>query len=274
MIERVSLPIVIAVVFAAGSSAGRDVQEAPTPIAPIADVEERLGARIPPDIELRDEYGKNVMTGELFGTDRPVVLVLAYYRCPMLCPLVLRGVYNGLDDAGFVLGQDYRLVTVSIDPEDTPADAKKRKDALVSKAGSGVDSGARFFVGSAEATRAVADAVGFRYGYDSRTQQYSHPAVVTVLAAGGKVSRYVYGVEPSVRDLRFALLEAADGKIGTVIDRAIVTCYRFDPATRRYGPYIAGFFRIGSLLILCVVGTVLGLLWRLERRRCGGKELR
>lgn len=233
----------------------------------VVDIEEHLGARIPNDIELRDESGKTTTTGELLGGDRPVLLVLAYYRCPMLCPLVLTSVSKGLHDAGFVVGKDYRLVTVSIDPEDTPADARTRKDSLRAKVGSDIETGARFLVGSAEATHAVADAVGFRYAYDATSAQYAHPSVVMVLGPGSRISRYIYGVEPPARDLRFALLEAAEGKIGSIVDRVLITCYRFDPATRRYGPYIAGFFRVGAILILVVVGSILGLLWRLDRRR-------
>lgn len=236
------------------------------------DVEEHLGARIPRDIVLQDESGKTVTTNELLDGDRPVVLVLAYYRCPMLCPLTLAGVSKGLQEAGFVMGDDYRLVTVSIDPDDTPVDARKRKDSLRAKVGSDIEMGARFVVGSAAATRAVADAVGFRYAYDASTTQYAHPAVVTVLGSGGRISRYLYGVEPPARDLRLALMEAAEGKIGSIVDRVLVTCYRFDPATRRYGPYIVGFFRVGALVILVVVGVFLGLLWRLERRRNAGRD--
>lgn len=263
MVTRSGLSVILSICFLSGASFADVDRDLPG----VADIEERLGARIPDDIELRDESGKTTTTGELFGGDRPVLLVLAYYRCPMLCPLVLTGVSKGLNDAGFVMGNDYRLVTVSIDPDDTPADASRRKDSLRAKVGSEIETGSRFLVGTAEATHAVADAVGFRYSYDASTAQYAHPAVVTVLSPGSRISRYIYGVEPPARDLRFALLEAAEGKIGSIIDRVIVTCYRFDPATRRYGPYIAGFFRIGAVVILAVVGTILGLLWRFDRRR-------
>lgn len=234
-----------------------------------ADVDERLGGFVPRDIVLRGERGEAVKTDELLAGDVPVVLVLAYYRCPMLCPLLLTGVAKGLAEAGYTPGEDYRLVTVSIDPEDTETDAAKRRDALAQKLGANPQN-LRFLVGTAEATRAVADAVGFRYGYDSSTNQYAHPAVVTVLAPGGRISRYLYGLEPSPRDSRLAIVEAAAGKVGTIIDRVLVTCYRYDPATRRYGPYINGFLRIGSLLILCAVGTTLGMLWRRDRRRGRG----
>jgi protein SCO1 len=242
-------------------------------VAPgVIDVDEHLGARIPEDIGLRDESGQTRLTGELFRSDVPTVLVLAYYRCPQLCPLVLNGVAKGLNDAGFVMGEHYRLVTVSIDPEDTPVEARKRKDTFQAKMGSSAETGSKFVVGTASATRAIADAVGFRYILDESTAQYAHPAVVMVLAPNGRISRYLYGPDPSARDLRLALTEAADGKIGTIVDRVLITCYRYDPATRRYGPYIAGFFRIGAAFILVVVGAILGLLWRLERKRNAEKD--
>jgi protein SCO1/2 len=232
-----------------------------------ADVDEKLGASIPPDIVLTDEQGAAVTTADLFGGDVPVLLVLAYYRCPMLCPLLQDGVSRGLGEAGYRPGRDYRLVTVSIDPKDRPHDASKRRDALAAKLGTQPGEGARFVVGNELATSALADAVGFRYAYDPSTDQYAHPAVVTVLAPGGRVSRYLYGLEPQARDLRLSLVEAAQGKIGRIVDRVLLTCYRYDPASRRYGPYIAGFFRLGALLILATVGAGLGLFWRLDRRR-------
>ena len=236
-------------------------------LAGVIDVEEHLGARIPRDIELRDESGKTIATSELFDDTHPVVLVLAYYRCPMLCPVVLQGVTKALRDAGLIMGTDYRLITVSIDPEDTPVDAQKRKDALLVKAGPEARRGAHFLVGSAAATRAVADAVGFRYAFDASTSQYAHPAVVMVLGPGGRISRYLYGPQPEARDVRLALTEAAEGKVGSFVDRVLLTCYRFDPATRRYGPSIVVFFRVGAIVIFVVVMSLLGMLWRLERRR-------
>jgi protein SCO1/2 len=240
-------------------------EPAPAPAPSRADVDEKLGASIPPDIVLTDEQGAAVTTADLFGGDVPVLLVLAYYRCPMLCPLLQDGVSRGLGEAGYRPGRDYRLVTVSIDPKDRPHDAHKRRDALAARLGTG--EGVRFVVGDELATSALADAVGFRYAYDASTDQWAHPAVVTVLAPGGQVSRYLYGLEPKARDLRLSLVEAAQGRIGRIVDRVLLTCYRYDPASRRYGPYIAGFFRIGALLVLAMVGTGLGLFWRLDRRR-------
>jgi protein SCO1 len=238
----------------------------------VIDVDEQLGSVIPADINLRDESGQTHTTGELLRGELPIVLVLAYYRCPQLCPLVLNGVAKGLHDAGFVMGNDYRLVTVSIDPEDTPTDARNRKSTLQAKWGAEIEKGARFLVGVANSSRTIADIVGFRYVFDETTFQYGHPAVVVILNPKGRIARYVYGPEPSGRDLRLALTEAGEGKIGGIVDRVLVTCYRFDPATRRYGPYIAGFFRIGALVILVVVAVILGMLWRLERARLAKRD--
>ncbi|HRI66297.1 MAG TPA: SCO family protein, partial [Polyangium sp.] len=170
----------------------------------VVDVQEHLGATISRDIELQDEYGKTITMGEILTSNRPVVLVLAYYRCPMLCPLVLNGMTQGLREAGLAMGNDYRLVTVSIDPEDTPVDARKRKDSLRTKLGSEIETGASFLVGRAEETRALADSVGFRYVFDAATDQYAHPAVAVILGSSGRISRYIYGPEPSPRDLRLA----------------------------------------------------------------------
>ncbi|UQA54575.1 SCO family protein [Polyangium aurulentum] len=266
--KRLGSAAILALALAIAPRAAAEPALAPAlaPAARRADVDEKLGASIPPRITLTDEQGAIVTTAEVLGGDVPVILVLAYYRCPMLCPLLQDGVSRGLGEAGYRPGRDYRLVTVSIDPKDKPYDASKRRDALMAKLGAPPGDGVRFLVGNAVATGALADAVGFRYAYDPSTDQYAHPAVVTVLAPGGRVSRYLYGLEPPARDLRLSIVEAAQGKIGRIVDRVLLTCYRYDPATRRYGPYIAGFFRIGALLILATVGTGLGLFWRLERR--------
>jgi len=257
-----------AILLAAGAVSA-DEKAPLSPIVREAEIDEHLGAFVPKDIVLRSEAGESVTTGELFGDDLPTVLVLAYYRCPMLCPLIVDGAARGLSAAGYVAGRDYRLVTVSIDPSDGPVDASKRRDALIHKIGAENAPGIRFVVGEPAATKSVADAVGFRFAYDSKTDQYAHPAGLTILAPGGRITRYLYGLEPSPRDLRFSLVEAAEGKVGTVVDRVLVACYRYDPSARRYGPAIEGFFKVGALVILGVVGTGLGLLWKNDRRRFG-----
>jgi protein SCO1/2 len=237
------------------------------PAAREVDVDEHLGVVLPGDIALRDDHENAVQSGDLFRGDRPTVLVLGYYRCPMLCNVLLEGVGKALAESGYSPGRDYTLVALSIDPDEQPVDAAHKKDALLARLGVKDETGVRFLLGGEREVRAMADAVGFRYAKDPLTNQFAHPALITIVSPGGRISRYLYGINPPVRDLRLSLVEAAEGKIGTIADRVLLTCYRYDPASRRYGPFINGFFRIGALGILITVGSGMGFLFRLERRR-------
>jgi protein SCO1/2 len=209
-----------------------------------------------------------VRLGDFFDGQKPILLILAYFRCPMLCGLVLHGTVAGLSKLPFRLGDDYRALTVSFDPRDTPAEAARKKESTLA----GMPPGSHatswpFLIGPAEQIRALADSLGFRFAYDARTEQYAHPAAVFVLTPQGRISRYLYGTDPTPRDLRLALVEAAAGRIGTIVDRILLTCYRFDPATRRFGPFIRGFMRIGAVMILGTVTVLLAALFRAERMR-------
>lgn len=241
---------------------------APPPAARAVDVLEHLGQPIDRTLEFTRPDGARVKLADYLSGDKPSLLVLAYYRCPMLCGLVLRGVAAGLKDLDYRLGRDYRVITVSVDPRDTPeAATEKQLNAI-----SGVDqpdarSAWPFLVGKEPAIKALADELGFKFAYDPRTDQYAHPAVVFALTPDGHISRYLYGVHFPPRDLRLALVEAGLGKTGSVVDRILLTCYQYDPASRRYGPYIFGFIRLGGAVILLVVGGLVGGLWVGERRR-------
>jgi protein SCO1/2 len=239
-----------------------------------ADLEEHLGRDLPRDLVFTDEDGGAFRLSDAFDGERPVVLVLAYYRCPMLCGLVLRGLVDGINQLPYTLGVDYRAITVSIDPRDTPAAARaKRKNVLAAVARPGAPGGWPFLTGEPGAIGTLADAVGFRFAYDARTDQFAHPAAAIVLTPQGRVSRYLYGVSPSARDLRLALVEAGQGKTGTIVDRILMTCYHYDPTSRAYGPYILGFIRLGGVLILGAVGgTVLALFRREARQRRPARE--
>ena len=236
------------------------------------DLEEHLGRRLDPALAFSDMDGRAVHLGDYLGGDTPTVMVLAYYRCPMLCGLVLRGVVDGMKDLSFRLGREYRALTVSFDPRDTPAAARdKRASTLTGLGRAPGDEGWPFLVGEEPAIRALAGAVGFRYAYDARTDQYAHPAAAIVLTPDGRVSRYLYGVTFSPRDLRLALVEAGAGRTGTIVDRVLLTCYRYDPATRAYGPFIVGFMRLGGGFILVTVSAIIAALIVAERRRAGGR---
>ncbi|AUX44139.1 hypothetical protein SOCE26_056010 [Sorangium cellulosum] len=239
------------------------------PPAREADIDERLGHAIDTALPFTDMAGRRAPLAEHFDGQRPVLLVLAYYRCPMLCGLVLRGLVSGMAKLDYRLGEQYRALTVSFDPRDTPAAAERKRTSTLAGLGGGAAGRADwpFLTGDVPEIRALAGDLGFRFAYDADTDQYAHPAAVFVLTPDGRVSRYLYGVQFSARDLRLALLEASGGQVGTAVERVLMTCYRYDPASRRYGPYVAGFLRLGAAAILTSVCAMLAFFgWRARQR--------
>ncbi len=231
-------------------------------------IDEQLGRRVPLDLEFVDWNGAPFAFRSVFDGRKPVVLALVYYDCPMLCGLILSGMAKSMRENGLVLGKDFEAVTVSFDPDEKPAQAAERRRGYLQSMGL-PDSGRTwpFLVGSAQASRALADAVGFHYAKDTATGQWAHLAAIFVLAPDGTVSRYLYGIDFAPKDLRLALLEAADGKVGTTFDRLLLTCYRYDPSSRKYEPYAMGIMRAGGGLLLAGLIALIGTLaWR-ERAR-------
>lgn len=241
------------------------------PAAREADIEERLGQMVRKDLAFTDMEGRRTRLADHLEGDKPLVLVLAYYRCPTLCDAVLRGVVDALGELSLRPGEDYRALTVSFDPRDRPEAAKAKRERALSALGRArgaapPQSFFPFLVGEEPEIRALADDLGFRYGYDRATDQYAHPAAIFVLTPEGRISRYLYGVEYPALDLRLSLLQASEGRVGGIADRILMTCYRYDPALRRYGPTIAGFFRLGGVAILVSVTGLLAAIWRRDRK--------
>jgi protein SCO1/2 len=229
-----------------------------------ADVIEKLGERVPLDLA----FTGDVPFRQLFHQDKPVILTLVYYRCPTLCTLALGGLTGSLRRTGLKLGDDYLAATVSIDPSEPTALARERQRGHLQALG--LPEKARswpFYVGEAESIRALADAVGFRYVRDASSGEFAHAAVTVVLSPDGKVTRYLYGLEHPPRDLRFTLIEAADGKVGTTFDRVLLKCFRYDPASRRYAPYVRAYFQVGGLLIFSALAVTLARFWRRELKK-------
>lgn len=229
------------------------------------DVIEHLGEKLPLDIVLTDDRGRSAPLREHFGKERPVLLSLVYYECPMLCSLVSQGLVRAMRTLDLELGRDYDAVTVSFDPADTvDAAAKKRTGFLEALDRHDSDQVWPFFVAKPEAIQELTDAVGFGYVPVPGSRELAHAAVVFVVSPDGTLSRYLYGVDFPSRDLRLALVEASAGKVGTTLDRVLLRCYRYDPATRRYALFISTYLRAGGLLILLVAGTILYRMWRRE----------
>jgi len=231
-------------------------------------IDERLGNTVPLDTELVDGSGRPWKLAQAFDGKRPVVLALVYYDCPMLCGLILSGAAKAMRENGLELGADYQAVTVSFDPREKPAQAAERRRGYLQSLGK-PDQGPLwpFTVASEKEARRLSDAVGFHYAWDERSGEWAHMAAIFVLTPDGKVSRYLYGIEYPPKDFRLAVVEAADGKVGTSFDRFLLTCYRYDPASRKYEPYAWGFVRAGAgLVMVALFGLIAGLVWR-ERRQ-------
>ncbi len=232
------------------------------------DVEEHLGALLPKDLEFTNEYGKTVKLGDYFDGKRPVLLTLAYYRCPMLCGLILNGVCNSTKAIDLVPGKDYRILTVSIDPRETAELAMAKKTRYVEQFGKpGVEEGWSFLVGSGENSKALADAVGFKYFYDAKRDEYAHPAVSYLISPNGKIVRYLYGIDYKRFDLKMGLIEASEGKIGTTIDRIILSCFHYDAKEGSYVIFAQNLMRIGGFLIVLVLAIVIWRLFAQERKK-------
>ncbi|HEV8608783.1 MAG TPA: SCO family protein [Thermoanaerobaculia bacterium] len=230
-------------------------------------IEQHLDRPLPLDLRFRDEAGRAVRLGEYFGK-RPVVLVLAYYDCPMLCTQVLNGLLAAMRVLSFDAGREYEVVTVSFDPRDDPSDARAKKEPYVAKYGrAGAAAGWHFLTGEPAAIAGLAEAVGFRYAWGERQEQFAHASAIYVATPDGRLSRYFYGIEYAPRDLRLALVEASRGKIGTPVDQLLLYCYHYDPAAGRYGAVVMNMVRVAGVAFVLVLSAFLFLMWRRERRR-------
>jgi protein SCO1/2 len=244
----------------------------PPPPPPDVGIDQRLGAQVPLDLPFKDESGHRVTLGDCTA-GKPTVLVLAYFRCPMLCTEVLNGLLRALRANPSDVGSSFNVVVVSFDPREKPPLAALKKASYLEGYGrSGADAGWHFLTGDPLAIATLADAVGFRYQYDPDTEQYAHGSGLMVLAPDGTVTRYLLGVRFEPRDLRLALAEASEGKVGSPADHVLLLCYRYDPAT---GTYTFAVLRVVKWLsgaaVLGIAGLVGVLAWR-GRRRPTGQE--
>jgi protein SCO1/2 len=233
--------------------------------------DQRLGERLPLDLQLRDETGRTVRLGDYFGR-RPVVLALVYYECPMLCTLVLNGLESSLRALELTVGQEFEVVTVSFDPRETPQLAAAKKDLLLRRYGrAGAERGWHFLTGESDAIRRLTAAAGFRFVYDQAKDQFAHPAGVVVATPDGTISRYFYGAEYPARDLRLGLVEASAGRIGGAVDQLLLLCFHYDPQTGRYSAAIWNLLRVAGGLTVLAMAAAIAAMVRRERRRSAAR---
>jgi len=226
------------------------------------------------DLEFTDSTGAKVRLGDMFG-EVPVVLSLVYYDCPMLCTLELNGLVKAMRPMSLDAGVDYRVITVSFDPRETPEMAAEKKDVYLRNyvhAGfydrEKLEDGWKFLVGDEANIRALTKSVGFEYKFDEGSGLYRHASGILSLTPEGRVSRYQFGVEYSARDLKLALLEAAQGNIGGIADAVMLYCFHYDPSSGKYGLVIMNVMRLGAgLTVLLLFGFI--LLSLLRDRRAG-----
>jgi protein SCO1 len=228
-------------------------------------VDEMLGGYLDQNLSFVDHDGKEVRLGDYFDGKRPVLVTLNYFRCPTLCNLQLNALTRTLEAFEWTAGEQYRIVTVSIDPRETPELAAEKRASHIEALGRGeVDW--NFLTGDAAQIMMLAAQLGIGYAYDAEQDQYAHPAVLMFVSPERKVARYLYGLEYSPTDVKFALMEAAEGRVGSPVDKLILSCFHYDATSGEYGPFAMGIMRLGGAGMVLIVGIPLILVWRRERR--------
>lgn len=245
----------------------------PVPRLDEVGVDEKLGEPMLTDLTFRDHTGRQVKLADYFDGERPVLLSFAYHSCQTLCAMVLEATTTGISGVEWTVGQEYEVVTISIDPADTPEKAARKRAELLRRYGrDSAEQGWHFLVGDQETITRATEAAGFRYFYDERLQNYAHPATIMFLTPDGRFARYLYGITFEPNDIRIALLEASRGNTISTVEQIILYCYRYDPNANSYVLLATNIMKIGGALTLFALALFLGAMWRRERSRSSGGE--
>lgn len=229
-------------------------------------VDEKLGESIPLDLQFYNSDGEMVLLGDLIQDGKPVLLNPLYYECPILCGLVLDAVFKVVNELSWSPGNQYTIISFSIDPDETPEMAARSKEQYLSALNrDGAENGWHFLTGPEESIKQLTDAIGFRYKYDERTGEYLHLASIMMISPSGTITRYLYGAVFREFDLRNALFEAAEGTIGSTLDRVLFYCFTYDPSSQSYVPVAMNIMKLGGLATVIFLGIFLSVFWRRER---------
>jgi len=240
------------------------------PILKSVGIEQKLNEQLPLSAEFKDENGNLVKLGDYFGKGRPVILALVYYECPMLCNEVLNGLTGSLKGNSFDAGREFEVVAISFDvrENDKPDLAKNKKASYISRyARPGAEDGWHFLTGTQSEIDRVTQAVGFNYQFDEATNQFAHAGGVMVITPEGKISRYLYGIDYAPKDLKFALMDSATGKIGNPVEQLYLYCFHYNPATGKYGLEILSVLRLMAIATVVGIGGMLFVFWRSNKKR-------
>lgn len=240
------------------------------PVLKKAGIEQKLNEQLPLDAEFKDESGRAVKLGEYFNHERPVILALVYYECPMLCNEVLNGLTGSLKGMSFNAGKEFDVVAISFDARenDKPDLAKNKKENYLGRYGrSGSENGWHFLTGTQDSIDKVTNAAGFSYVYDEKTNQFAHAGGIMIITPEGKMSRYLYGIDYAPKDVKFGIIEASQNKIGTPVEKLLLYCYHYDPATGTYGFAVLNAIRAGGVLTLLGLGAMFFVFWRRNKAK-------
>lgn len=236
-------------------------------------IDAQLGTRVPLDLTFNNESGQQTPLSTYFHQDKPVVFLFVYYECPMLCTLVLNSLTATLKQMAWAPGQQFEVVALSINPRETPALAQAKKENYLKDFGRPeAASGMHFLTGEEAKIQKLAATLGFKYKYDEKQQQYAHGAGIYVLTPQGELSQVLYGIDYPERTLRLALVEASQGKVGSVLDKLALFCYHYDPQTNSYTLMATRVMQLGGALTVLILGTALGGLFVRERRRARASQ--
>jgi protein SCO1/2 len=250
-------------------SSGTASQVTPADLKDIG-IDQKLNQPVPLDLQFRDESGNTVKLGDYFRAGRPVVLNLVYYTCPMLCSEELAGEASALSVLKFTPGNEYEIVSVSFNPEETPSNAANAKRTYIARMNEHLEhktdgSGWHFLTGEQPQIQQLAKAVGFRYHYDPASKQFIHATGIMLVTPGGKIAQYYYGVEFSPKDIRLGLIEASRGNIGNLVDQVLLYCYHYDPKSGRYGAVISNIMRLAGAATMLILGGFLLVMFRKDK---------
>ncbi|OGQ07657.1 MAG: hypothetical protein A3G32_02760 [Deltaproteobacteria bacterium RIFCSPLOWO2_12_FULL_40_28] len=231
-------------------------------------ITEKLGEDLPLELFFVDENGASLQLKELLASGKPTLLTLVYYGCPNLCGFLLNGLMDTLKQMSWTAGDQFQILTVSIDARETPDLALDKKENYLKEYGRLIHKkGWKFLTGKKEDIQKLANSVGFGFRYDEKQDEFAHAAVVTVISPSGKISRYLYGIQFNPKDLKLALLEAAQGKIGNVVDQFLLFCYHYDPIGKTYALFATRLMKVAAGV------TVLGIfLFVMMQKKIKRKE--
>ena len=236
---------------------------------PLQDVgfDQRLGESVPLDAVFVDERGEQITLGDYFG-ERPVIMALVYYECPMLCSMVLNGLTSTLSTLEFDPGEEFEVVIVSFDTRETPAEASSTRATYLSRYDRpGTEDGWHFLTGDVESVGRLTQSLGFRYVWIPESDQFAHAAGIVALTPEGQIARYFYGIEYAPRDVRLGLVEAADNQIGSLVDQVLLYCFHYDPVVGKYSAVAMNILRLAAAATVLALASFLIVHWRRDRRR-------